>query len=170
MRVLILIITSAWFFSACRLARTGGGTPESDDLRHTPSEGNSGASFGGQQAKPVDVDSGVILALSFNDEGMLQEKLGLRLDYFPPPRPDGASIVSCHSELAASTVIGRLTCDADQSLSVDLTAGHTKQQCYTASPGKITEARQALQLSGCKGKAKLKVILRASEPKIEILN
>lgn len=166
MRLLTFIVVSFWFLGGCRLARAGGDTPEAGGIQPASSVGGNS---GGQQSKPMG-SGGVIFVVSFDADGELQERLGLRLDYFPPPRPDGVTIASCRSDINASTVIGRVICDSDTSLAVDVTAAHVRQQCYISSPAKVIEPNQGLKLLGCKGKATLKIIQRSPELKVEIFN
>ncbi|MEI6832622.1 MAG: hypothetical protein WCL28_01415 [bacterium] len=166
MRLLTFILASFWFLGGCRLARAGGDTPEAGGIQPASSVGGNS---GGQQSKPTG-SGGVILIVSFDDDGNLEERLGLRLDFFPPPRPDGVTIASCRTDINASTVLGRVTCDSEKSLAVDVTASHARQQCYTSSPAKVIEPNQVLKLAGCKGKATLKIIQRSPELKVEILN
>ena len=168
MRLLTIIVASCCLVGGCRLARAGGDTPEAGGIQpSTSSRGNSSIP-GGEQSKPV--GGGVTMALYFDNDGRIQEHLCLRLDYFPPPRPDGVSIPSCRSDITESTVVGRIVCDSDQSLAVDLTADQIKQQCYTASPPVVREPTRAMQLPGCKGGATLKITERSPSLKIELLN
>lgn len=169
MRLLTFIVVTCWFLGGCRLARAGGDKPEAGGIQPASSVGGGSSLPGGQQSKPTG-SGGVILVVSFDDDGELQERLGLRLDYFPPPRPDGVTIASCRGDINASTVIGRVTCDAEQSLGADVTAAHAKQQCYTSSPAKVIEPNQVLKLAGCKGKATIKITQRSPELKVEILH
>lgn len=168
MRLLAVIVASCCLMSGCRLARAGGDNPEAGGIQPSTSSRGNSSPPGGQQSKPI--GGGVILSLNFDEDGRLRERLGLRLDYFPPPRPDGVSIASCRSDITESTVVGRITCDSDQSLAVDLTASQIKQQCYTASPSVVIEPTKVTQLPGCKGRATLKVIEHSPSLKIELLN
>lgn len=166
MRLLTFILVSSWFLGGCRLARAGGDNPEADGIQPASSVGGNS---GGQQSKPMG-SGGAMLVVSFDDDGELQERIGLRLDYFPPPRPDGVTIASCRGDINSSTVIGTVICDSDKSLTVDVTAAHARQQCFTSSPTKVVEPNQILRLAGCKGKATLKITQRSPELKVEILN
>jgi hypothetical protein len=168
MRLLTIIIASGCLVGGCRLARAGGETPEAGGIQPATTSRGSSSTPGGEQSKPI--GGGVILPLNFDDDGRIREHLCLRLDYFPPPRPDAVSIASCRSDITESTVVGRIVCDSDQSLAVDLTADQIKQQCYTASPPVVREPTRAMQLPGCKGSATLKITERSPNLKIEILN
>lgn len=170
MRFLIFIVTLIFLSGSCRLARKGGGNQDSESVQPAVSTGPTGASSGGQQSKPVGSGGEAVIGLNLDADGRLLDRIGTRLDYFPAPRPDGVSIVICHDELLADTVMGRVTCDSDQGLVVDLTAGHTLQQCYTSSPKKTIEATRTLQLAGCRGRATFRGLQRIPDLKVEILN
>ena len=75
MRLLTFIMVSFWFFGGCRLARAGGDTSEAGDIQPAASVGGGSSLPGGQQSKPSG-SGGVILVVSFDDDGELQRDAG----------------------------------------------------------------------------------------------
>jgi hypothetical protein len=111
---------------------------------------------------------GAIISVNIDNDGRLMEKLNLRLDYFPPPRPDGVSIPTCYDEIRESAVIARLTCDAVPTIGMDLLASHAYQRCFTANPVKRIDPKAVPVLIGCQGKATLKVVPYSPDIKLEV--
>jgi hypothetical protein len=152
--------------TSCRLARSGGETPDVTDKRPISNVGSPAASAT-SQLKPVSAP--LTMSLSFDQNHKAIEGVWLLLDYFPPPRPDGVSIPSCYPALADDVILGRISCDASPSLVTDLTAAQASQQCLTSSPPKVFNAKLEVELTGCVGKATLKVHSRSPEIKVEIV-
>lgn len=165
MRFLVVILGSFFFAYACRISRPGNDAPDA--------KGQYAGSGADASNAPViqpqrQATQGAIFAVNIDNDGRLMEKLNLRLDYFPPPRPDGVSIPTCYNEIRASAVIARLSCDAVPGLSMDLLASHAYQRCYTANPVKRIDPKTVPVLAGCKGKATLTVVAYSPDIKLDV--
>lgn len=159
--ILVLVLAS------CRLARTGSDPRESGTTQ--PIIGSSGGVQAAGSTSVTGGNQGQVIYLRLDDDGNLLDRIALRLDYFPPPRPDGAAIPSCHPTLEGDVLIGRLSCAEKSDIAVDISANQVLQQCLISSPAKTVAATRALSLAGCKGVAALRVYERAPPLKIVTL-
>jgi len=166
MRYLVLFAVTIFLAYSCRISRMGKDYPDPEAVYTNVGTGNQNVPVIQPQRQ---ADGGTNLLVTLDEGGKLKEVLGLRLDYFPPPRPDGVSLPTCYAEIDASTVLGRITCEANSSLGMDLLAGHVRQQCYTASPMRKLEPRSELVLQGCQGKAVIKTIRYSPDVKLEVI-
>lgn len=158
--ILVLVLAS------CRLARTGSDPHESRTTQ--PIVGSSGGDQAANSTTATGGTPGQVIHLRLDDGGNLLDRIALQLDYFPPPRPDGAAIPSCHPPLEGDVIIGRLSCAEKSDIAVDISASQVLQQCLISSPTKTVAATRALSLPGCKGTAALRVYERA--PPLKIMN
>ena len=165
MRIWFLLAVSIIFAYACRISRVGKDYPDSegDVVR---GGGTTNVPIIQPQRQP---EVGLTIHVTLDESGRVIEPLGIRLDYFPPPRPDGVSVPTCYKEITPDTIIGRLSCDAATNVAADLSAGQVTQQCYTASPVRKVEPKVPLVLSGCVGKATIRTIRYSPDLKLEIV-
>jgi hypothetical protein len=152
--------------ASCKMANVGKDYPETNQ--------SPGASDQAKPKPPVlqperQAHMGPILSVTLDDTGKVAEKLVLRLDYFPAPRPDGVSIPSCYQQITADLVVGRLSCGASADIAIDVKAGQVTQQCYTSVPVRIIPAASALVLQGCEGSALLQSFQFKPDLKLELI-
>jgi hypothetical protein len=150
----------------CRMSNLGKDYPESTTV--------TGGADASTQKPPViqpqrQAEVGNTLAVTVDDEGRLREELTLRLDYFPPPRPDGVSIPTCYQEIAGHLIVGRIFCEGNGNIAADVIASQVNQQCYTATPVRKLAAKSSVVLFGCKGAARIQTYRYEPDLKLEVL-
>lgn len=159
------LVAAALVVSGCRLANVGKDYPEEQQ--------KVGQSDAAGSKPPVvqpqkQAAAGSVLNISFDANGELVEKLTLRLDYFPAPRPDGVSVPTCYDELAGHLVVGRILCSSNGNLALDITAQQVQQKCYTSNPARSVEAKAKVVVAGCVGAASLTTVRYEPDIKLEV--
>jgi hypothetical protein len=139
---------------SCRMARVG---------KDLPNDAPAPASSRSESKPPMIQPQRVSLPgyaqsidMSFNDKHELIGPMAIRLDYMPPARPDGLSQPSCYQAIASQLVIGVIECAGSPTLTLEVTAGHLDQVCYTQSKTPRVASIEKIKLPPCVGAALFK--------------
>jgi hypothetical protein len=164
--VSVAVVAGVILLNGCRMAKVGKDYPESNTIA-----GNSDATY---SKAPIiqpqrQAQDGTVLSVTFDDAGKLVEQLVIRLDYFPAPRPDGVSVPTCYQEIAGHLALGRVTCQANGNLAMDVIASQVTQQCFTSTPVRKIAAKSQVVLNGCKGGAQLQTYRYEPDLKLEVV-
>jgi hypothetical protein len=159
--VLVLLLASS-----CRISKVGKDSSGSN-------EGASSSDAADAKAPVVQPQKqstpGVTINVTLDDSGKIIDKLALRLDYFPAPRPDGVSIPTCYNELASHLIVGRMACASNGNIAMDVSAGQVYQRCTISNPAKLIEPKSTLVLAGCRGAAVMQAAHYEPDVKMEVM-